>query len=95
MSKLKQLLPHDRDAVQIECPVCDNEILDRHLQYNLLSPISFAKRFHDKLYAPTHFTLNENTYSIQYNHCTNPFCESFGMPQKGTLQLKTSPIDTN
>lgn len=48
MSKLKQLLPSDKDVVHIDIPVQEDELLDRHLQYPLLQPYKFAKRMHDK-----------------------------------------------
>lgn len=91
MAKLKRLLPKDKDIVEIECPVNDDEVLDRQLHYPLLSPMKFAKRYHDMLFQPTHFTWNGHKYDVQYNQCTNPFCESFGLPQERFTTVKNKP----
>ena len=91
LSKLKRLLPKDKDIVEVECPVSDDELLDRQLQYPLLAPRKFAKRYHDMLFSSSHFTWNGEKYEIQYNHCTNPFCESFGLPQQRFTTIKNKP----
>ncbi|MCL9797432.1 hypothetical protein MXD58_024580, partial [Frankia sp. AgKG'84/4] len=57
LSKLKQLLPKFQDKVEITCPVSDDEILDRQLNYSLLAPMKFAKRYHNHLYEPVSFLL--------------------------------------
>ncbi len=91
MSKLKQLVPKDEDIVEVDCPVSDDELIDRQLHYPLLSPMKFAKRYHDMLFKPVHFTWNGNQYEVQYNHCTNPFCESFGLQQERFTTIKNKP----
>lgn len=91
LSKLKQLLPKFQDKVEITCPVSDDEILDRQLQYPLLAPMKFAKRYHNHLYEPVSFSLNSHQYKIQYNHCANPFCESFGLQQERFEKVKHKP----
>lgn len=91
MSKLKQLLPNGKDIVEVECPIIDDELLDRQLQYPLLSPIKFAKRYQDMLFKPNHFSWKGQYYEVQYNHCTNPFCESFGLPQERFTTIKNKP----
>lgn len=91
LSKLKQLLPKYQDKVEITCPVSDDEILDRQLQYPLLTPMKFAKRYHNHLHEPVSFSLNGHEYRIQYNHCANPFCESFGLQQERFEKVKHKP----
>lgn len=91
LSKLKQLLPHSQDKVVVKCPVNDNELLDRQLQYPLLTPMKFAKRYHHHLYEPVFFTFDGHEFQIQYNHCTNPFCESFGLSQERFEKVKYKP----
>ena len=91
MSKLKQLLPRLQDKIEITCPVCDDEILDRQLQYPILSPMKFAKRYHKHLYQPVSFVLNGQTFDVQYNYCSNPFCESFGLSQERFEKIKNKP----
>jgi transposase-like protein len=91
MSKLKQLLPKGKEIVEIEDPVSHDELLDRQLYYPLLSPMKFAKRYHDMLFKPIHFSWNGQQYEIQYNHCTSPFCESFGLPQERFSTIKNKP----
>lgn len=91
MSKLKQLVPKDEDIVEVDCPVNEDELMDRQLHYPLLSPMKFAKRYHDMLFKPVHFTWNGNQYEVQYNHCTNPFCESFGLQQERFTTIKNKP----
>jgi transposase-like protein len=91
LSKLKQLLPRHQDKLDITCPVCDDEILDRHLHYPLLDPMKFSKRYHSHLYEPVSFSWNGQEYGIQYNHCANPFCESFGLTQERFDKVKHKP----
>lgn len=43
MVKLKRLLPTDKDAVHIDLPVSEEELLDRQLQYPLLKPKKLQK----------------------------------------------------
>lgn len=91
MSKLKQLLSKEKEIVEVECPVSDDELLDRQLQYPLLLPMKFAKRYQDMLFKPNHFSWKGHHYELQYNHCTNPFCESFGLPQERFSTIKNKP----
>ncbi|WP_456279296.1 insertion element protein [Bacillus sp. AK128] len=91
MPKLKRLLPSDKDVVEIDIPVSEDETLDRQLQYPILQPNKFAKRYHKHLYAPVSFKWEGKEYSIQANHCTNPFCESFGLKQERFDAIKNKP----
>lgn len=91
MSKLKRLIPKDKSVVEVECPISADEMLDRQLHYNLLSPIKFAKRYHGMLFRPTNFIWNGHKYEMQYNYCTNPFCESFGLTQQRYTTIKHKP----
>jgi transposase-like protein len=53
--------------------------------------MQFAKRYHKMLFQPVSFQWNGISYSIQNNHCTNSYCESFGMPQKKFETVKGKP----
>lgn len=55
---------------------------ERHALYDLLEPKKFQSHFNNLLFRPTEFTLNGQRFSIQVNHCANPFCKNHGRNQE-------------
>lgn len=90
LAKLKRLATPNDKTVEISEPITPDELLDRHLQYPLLSPRHFARKF-NKLYEPVSLSYDSKRYDIQFNYCTNPFCLWFGQPQKRFENIKNKP----
>lgn len=90
MAKLKRLAHSNDGIVNAIDPLSDNELLDRHLYYPLMTPRQFAKKFGFP-YRPVEFHFDSKLNTIQYNHCTNPFCGWFGKPQKKYQHIKRKP----
>lgn len=89
MSKLKRLANPLDSLVHIEPPVTKEELNERTKLYDLLEPKKFKNHFNKQVYRPTNFTLDGRMYSIQMNHCANPFCKNYGKEQmkyKGKVQ---------
>lgn len=80
--KLKRLSTLDDNLVSVFSPVSSKEASERIKQYDLLAPKKFATKYKDLLFNPVDFEWNVTTYKVQYNHCTNPFCKWYGMPQE-------------
>ncbi|GKU83451.1 hypothetical protein [Niallia sp. NCCP-28] len=90
MARLKRLAMPSDDAVEIFEPVSSDELLDRHLDYPILSPRRFAKKY-NKLFEPVEFVFNGKVHKIQFNHCVNPYCLWFGQPQMRFEHIKNKP----
>ncbi|HLR11361.1 MAG TPA: insertion element protein [Sporosarcina sp.] len=87
MAKLKQLVDKDKRIVAITNPVSYKELKDRTNDYDLLTPRRFANKYNSMLFKPVEFNWNGKYYTIQYNHCAEPFCASYNQEQaefKGT-----------
>ncbi|WP_062350029.1 hypothetical protein [Bacillus kwashiorkori] len=90
MAKLKRLATALDDVVKIIEPVSSDELLDRHLDYPILSPRHFSQKY-NKLFEPVEFMFNNQTHTIQFNYCVNPYCLWFGQPQKRFEEIKHKP----
>lgn len=90
MAKLKRLANSDDGIINVIEPVSSDELLDRQLQYPLLKPLQFGKRFGNP-YNPVELDFKGVLHSIQFNHCVNPFCDWFGEPQKRYEHIKHKP----
>lgn len=82
MAKLKRLATKDDNLVDLVTPVSMAEITERTKDYDVLTPKQFGTKYKDLLFKPTEFTWNGQTYQIQYNHCSNPYCKWHGLPQE-------------
>ncbi|MBD8068805.1 insertion element protein [Bacillus sp. PS06] len=91
MSKLKRLATKEDVIVDIVNPLTDKEIIDRQEQYDLLEPKKFATRYNDMLYRPVSFNWIGKTFTIQYNHCNEPFCKWLGENQHKFEEVKGKP----
>jgi transposase-like protein len=89
--KLKRLLSKDESLIDIETPIASKELQDRNQHYPLLPPLQFAKRYHTMLFQPVSYKWKGEEYSLQMNHCLNPYCESFGLPQVKYQSVKGKP----
>lgn len=81
MSKLKRLANDEDNLVIIENPISEEEIQNRNNDYPLLSSSRFAKKYSSLLFKPINITYKNKTYEIQYNTCSNPFCDNYGKNQ--------------
>lgn len=86
MTFFKRLAEDKDNLVDIEIPISAEEISKRNIDYNTLPPDNFNKRHRVLLttsrYLPVSFLYQGTRHSIQYNHCTNPFCACFGQDQR-------------
>lgn len=92
MSKLKTLAEYSDDSIiKVECPITDEEIKSRAINYPLLSPVKFAKLYKDLVFRPVKITLNDIDYLIQVNYCDNPSCQWFGEVQERFIKAPNKP----
>ncbi|WP_339315247.1 hypothetical protein [Paenibacillus sp. FSL R10-2734] len=93
MSKqnLKRLSTIDDSLVHIENPIHEDEINNRHSDYVLLSPQQFAKKYRSLLFKPLKITHRGQVFEINVNHCLDPFCKWYGLPQKKYNDVKGKP----
>ncbi|MBD3108173.1 IS1 family transposase [Bacillus sp. AGMB 02131] len=82
MAKQKRLVTKKDEIVAVTTPITNEEIKERNKQYSLLAPKRFATKFNELLFKPVEFQWNSISKEIQINHCTNPYCASFGMKQE-------------
>lgn len=66
------------------------EIQDRQKDYPLLTPKKFSFKENKLAFRPMKFEWQGKTYEIQMNHCTNPLCKNFGLPQE-QFNIKGKP----
>lgn len=90
MAKLKRLAQPTDVIVVVKEPLSSEELLDRQLDYPLLNPRRFARRY-NKLFDPIEFTYKGENHILQFNYCTNPYCSWFGLPQKKFDEIKNKP----
>jgi transposase-like protein len=90
LAKLKRLAIPSDDTVEIFEPVSSDELLERHLDYPMLSPRHFSQKY-NKLFEPVEFMFNGQIHKIQFNYCINPYCLWFGQPQKRFEEIKNKP----
>jgi hypothetical protein len=57
----------------------------------LLSPQQFAKKYRSQLFNPLKITYRGQTFELNFNHCLDPFCKWFGLPQKRFEDVKNKP----
>jgi len=92
LSKLKTLAEYSDDSIiKVECPITDEEIKSRAINYPLLSPVKFAKLYKDLVFRPVKITLNDIDYLIQVNYCDNPSCQWFGEVQERFIKAPNKP----
>ncbi|MCM3730625.1 insertion element protein [Fictibacillus nanhaiensis] len=82
MAKLKKLLSKDDVVLEVTYPVSEEELENRHKDYNVLSPKQFGTKYRNLLFKPIEFNLFNKSYLFQYNFCTNPYCKWQGLQQK-------------
>lgn len=91
LSKLKRLATKADNVVVVEPPVSLAEINDREKNYPKMFPKEFAKNYRELLFKPITLQVNGQSYHIQFNRCTNPFCKWFGETQKEYSDVKYKP----
>lgn len=91
MANLKRLAVTDDELLSVKNPITDSEIQQRHMDYPLLTEKRFAKKYNELLFEPIEFTYKGQEFSIQFNHCTNPFCKWYGLTQKRFENIKGKP----
>jgi transposase-like protein len=91
LAKLKRLAEKQDNIAIVECPITPNEINSRSMDYPLLTPIKFAKKYRDVLFRPVQLHYKNNGYLIEMNTCTDPFCKWFGLPQTRFETVKHKP----
>ncbi|TYS64551.1 insertion element protein [Sutcliffiella horikoshii] len=82
MALQKRLSSKDDVIVEIIPPVSEEELKERHNNYHLIPPKKFAFEYRGHLHRPVTIRWKERTFEIQLNHCINPFCKSYFLPQK-------------
>ncbi len=82
MAKIKRLAKPTDPIQVVTDPVSDGELLSRQEDYLLLSPSKFAAKYRDELFHATELIAMGKQFLIQINHCTNPTCRQYGMPQQ-------------
>lgn len=65
----------------VEPPLTDTEIAERDKDCPIKTRRRFAFNHRENLYRPAKLPYRDQVFDIQVNHCTNPFCQWFGMPQ--------------
>ncbi len=80
--KQKRIATTDDAVVTVSIPITKEEIQERTEQYPLLTPKRFATKFNNLLFKPVEFEWKGVNNVIQINHCTNPYCKWFGLPQE-------------
>ncbi|WP_335870875.1 hypothetical protein [Bacillus sp. 2205SS5-2] len=68
--------------VEEQTPISTAEIGERTKDYELLMPKQFGTKYKGLLFNSTAFIWNGNIYKIQYNHCSDPYCKWYGLPQE-------------
>ncbi|MBD3107555.1 insertion element protein [Bacillus sp. AGMB 02131] len=81
MSKMKRLAATNDELMRIESPFSEDELNERNDLYDKLSPKQFRTRFSKGIFQPVKIELNGKIYTIQVNHCANPFCKHYGLEQ--------------
>jgi len=90
MVKIKRLADVTDSFLNIAPPITDQELQDRNDDYPSLTPSRFTLKSNIQVYRPTKFKWKELSKEIQVNHCANPFCKNYGLPQK-RFKIKSKP----
>jgi hypothetical protein len=90
-SKLKRIAKLDDSVVKIKCPISQQEINERTLDYPVMTPFQFSKKYSDMLFKPVPITYKGIEYNIQMNFCSNPFCKLYGKDQLKFDSIKSKP----
>jgi transposase-like protein len=91
LSKLKRLATKADNIVEVESPISLAELIEREKNYPVMFPKEFAKKYRELLFKSITFHVDGQTYNIQFNRCTNPFCKWFGETQKEYSEVKYKP----
>ncbi|MHA6529133.1 insertion element protein [Paenibacillus sp. BAC0078] len=91
MGKLKRLVTLDDNLISIEDPLNEEEVKQREIDYLLLSPNQFSKKYRSLLFKPIKIYYKNKLFEINLNHCTEPYCKWFGLPQKRFENIKNKP----
>jgi len=81
MTKLKKLISPNESSIIIPCPVSNQEIMQRQIDYPILDNVMFAKKYRELQFKEILITMGSVEKKIQANFCTNPYCKWFGMSQ--------------
>lgn len=68
----------------------NKEIEDRQTNYPTLEPKKFSFKENKLAFRSMEFEWQGKNYEIQMNHCTNPLCKNFGLPQE-QFNIKGKP----
>ena len=68
----------------------EEEVVDTFLQLNLIKDEQFIEWIKSKRHNKRMLKAI-GIDDVQYNDCTNPFCESFGLPQERFTTVKNKP----
>jgi hypothetical protein len=82
LAKLKRLATKDDNPVIIHSPLSNEELTNRLKDYDKLTPKQFGTKYKELLFKPAEITWNGQLHQFQYNHCLNPYCKWYGLPQK-------------
>lgn len=90
MSKLKKLSNSTDSFIQVNLPVTSEELEERSMDYEQITPVKMALKYNDEIYKEIQFLWRDNRFGVQYNCCANPFCKNYGFPQE-KFNLKNKP----
>jgi transposase-like protein len=91
LTKLKRLALLDDPIYEVQRPISDSVLHSRKIDYPLLSPGAFAKKYRDVLYRGVSLAHEGKYYKIQMNHCDNPYCKWYGLDQHRFETIKGKP----
>lgn len=75
------MLKSSSSTVTTTCPYSDDILLQMDKDYKLMTPAIFAREYCHHAYEPAYLKVDSRVIAINMNHCLNPFCVNYGMPQ--------------
>lgn len=90
MTILKTLLTKNDKVIEKVPFLTEKEIEKRHQDYPDLTPKKFATTENHLAFRQMKFSFQGKSYEIQLNHCNNPLCKNFGLPQE-KFNVKNKP----
>lgn len=91
MAKPKELLSKEDVVLEVSAPVSQEELENRKMDYDVLTPKQFSTKYNESLFKPIEFSLFNKSYSFQFNFCVNPYCKWHGLQQERFTDVKGKP----
>lgn len=91
MNQMRRFASKEGLKAFVDLLFTSDELKERTIRYQELSPSGFAKKDRSLWARPVTFHLKGKTYTLQLNKCTNPFCINYGLSQEKFSHLKGKP----